>query len=81
MLYNPPPSGKTPMTRKRSKPKAGRKSRKSRITKLAPNQAAARDEGPRLIPLRKPQDPPKIDHWVELADRALKGPDRKKGSG
>ncbi len=69
------------MAGKRRKPKAKRKSTASRITKLAPSQAAARDEGPRLIPLRKPQDPPKIDHWVELADKVLGGPAKKKGAG
>ncbi len=63
------------------KPKSGRRAKKPRITKLAPSQAAARDEGPRLIPLSKPQDPSKIDHWVELADKALSSPAKKKGAG
>lgn len=63
------------------KAKSGQKAKKSHITKLKPSQAAARDEGPRLIPLRKPLDPPKIDHWVELADKALSTPAKKKGAG
>ena len=63
------------MPRKRRKPKSGQKAKKkSRITKLAPSQPTARDEGPRLIPLRKSQDTPRIDHWVELADKALMPP-------
>ena len=69
------------MARKRRNPKTGGKPKKSRITKLAPSQAAARDEGPRLIPLRKPQETPRIDHWVELADKALTSPPKKKGTG
>lgn len=68
------------MAGKRRKQKSRRKATTSRITKLAPSQAAARDEGPRLIPLSKPQDPPKIDHWVELADKAL-GSAKKKSAG
>ena len=69
------------MARKRRNRTSGGKTGKSRITKLTPSQAAARDEGPRLIPLRKPQETPKIDHWVELADKALGGPAKKKSAG
>ncbi len=69
------------MAGKRRRSTSRRKTAQSRITKLAPSQAAARDEGPRLIPLRKPQDLPKIDHWVELADKALGGPAKKKSAG
>lgn len=65
------------MPRKRSKPSKP----SSRITKLKPSQSAARDEGPRLIPLRKPPEVPKIDHWVELADKMLGPAAKKKGAG
>ena len=68
------------MAGKKGKRKPQRKAKVSRITKLASSQPAARDEGPRLIPLRKPQEPPKIDHWVALADKALAS-GKKKGSG
>jgi hypothetical protein len=80
MVYNRPTFAVTLMPRRRPKPKFGHKAGKPRITKLKPSQAAARDEGPRLIPLRKAQDTPKIDHWVELADKALSTPAKKKGA-
>ncbi len=69
------------MVGKKRSPKSKRKAGKARITKLKPSQPAARDEGPRLIPLRKEQDVPKIDHWVELADKVLGAPTKKKGAG
>ncbi len=78
MFYNPPPLRGSPVAGKKRKRKSAAKAKVSRITKLAPSQPAARDEGPRLIPLRKPHNPPKIDHWVELADRVLGGPAKKK---
>ncbi len=81
MVYNPRPPRGSPVAGKRRKRKSGRKAKVSRITKLAPSQPAARDEGPRLIPLRKAQDGSKIDHWVELADKALGGPTKRKGAG
>ncbi len=80
MFYNPRPLRGSPVAGKKGKRKSSRKAKVSRITKLAPSQAAARDEGPRLIPLRKPQETPKIDHWVALADQAL-APTKKKGTG
>lgn len=68
------------MPEKRRTLKSGKKTGKLRITKLKPSQRAARDEGPRLLPLRKLQEPPKIDHWVELADKALGASAKKKGA-
>ncbi len=81
MVYNPPTLRGSPVAGKKRKAKSGRKAKVSRITKLAPSQPAARDEGPRLIPLRKAQDGSRIDHWVELADRALAAPAKKKNAG
>ncbi len=56
------------------------KSRKGRgqaqaatVRKLSPKQRAARDEGPRLIPLLPGKDAGvgRIEHYLELADKAL----------
>ena len=44
------------------------------VRKLSPADAAARDEGPRLIPLDTVAETPKIKHWHELADSALRAP-------
>jgi hypothetical protein len=51
---------------------------KGKIEKFAvkitpPNAPEARDEGPRLLPLeRKPQPDSKLQHYMELANIALK---------
>lgn len=48
------------------------KSRKSKLERLPPSAPAARDEGPRLIPLEeKGKEPSRLDHYLELADSAL----------
>ena len=40
--------------------------------KLPPTDPAARDEGPRLIPLKeRPSDHPTLDKYINLADKAL----------
>jgi hypothetical protein len=45
------------------------------VLKLPPEEPAARDEGPRLIPfpaeLRSNLDPPRVKHYLELAEKAL----------
>ena len=43
------------------------------VRKLSPEQRAARDEGPRLIPLVSGKDAGvgRIEHYLELADKAL----------
>ncbi len=41
------------------------------VTKLPPNEPAARDEGPRLLPLDIRSEVPALDHYLELADIAL----------
>ncbi len=56
--------------RKRTGKKSLRK-RKPVATKLPPEAPAARDEGPRLIPLGKVVEPPKLNHWMDLAEKAL----------
>lgn len=48
------------------------KKRKANIERLPPSEPAARDEGPRLIPLEeKAKEPSRLDHYLELADSAL----------
>lgn len=48
------------------------KKRKKNIERLPPSEPAARDEGPRLIPLEeKSKEPSRLDHYLELADSAL----------
>jgi len=46
--------------------------KKAGLERLAPSEPAARDEGPRLIPLDdKAKEPSRLDHYLELADSAL----------
>ena len=54
------------------------KSRKRDLERLPPTAPAARDEGPRLIPLEeKSKEPSRLDHYLELADSALgTGPEK-----
>jgi hypothetical protein len=48
------------------------KSRKPNLERLPPSSPAARDEGPRLIPLEeKSKEPSRLEHYLELADSAL----------
>ncbi|HET7748384.1 MAG TPA: hypothetical protein VFK81_03320 [Terriglobales bacterium] len=43
----------------------------SRLKALPPNAPAARDEGPRLIPLAGGKDHTGLEHFLRLADVAL----------
>jgi hypothetical protein len=57
-----------------------RKRMKKRVELLPPSDDAARDEGPRLIPLGdRAREPSRLEHYLDLADRALslKKSDRK----
>jgi hypothetical protein len=47
---------------------------KRRVIKVSASDAAARDEGPRLIPLppKNPEHHPDLQHYLELADAALR---------
>ena len=39
---------------------------------ISPTEPAARDEGPRLIPLDdRSREPSRLEHYLELADTAL----------
>lgn len=49
-----------------------RKRMKKRVELLPPTDDAARDEGPRLIPLGdRTREPSRLEHYLDLADRAL----------
>lgn len=54
---------------------------KQPVVKLPPEEPAARDEGPRLIPfpadLKNGLEPPRVKHYLDLAEKAL-GPKGKK---
>jgi hypothetical protein len=50
-----------------------RKKRAKKIIKLPSSRPEARDEGPRLLPLDKQQQPTfrAMDHYLDLADKLL----------
>ena len=50
-----------------------------KLKPIPPEESAARDEGPRLIPLDdRSKEPSRLEHYLELADTALglKRPER-----
>jgi hypothetical protein len=56
------------------KAKLKRKAQTSRgmLKAIPPTEPAARDEGPRLIPLDdRSKEPSRMEHYLELADTAL----------
>jgi hypothetical protein len=55
---------------KKSKSAAG-KAKGPRLKALPPNAPAARDEGPRLLPLTPGKDQTGLEHFLRLADVAL----------
>jgi hypothetical protein len=58
--------------RKNSGSERERKRMKKRVELLPPSDDAARDEGPRLIPLGdRTREPSRLEHYLDLADRAL----------
>ena len=51
-----------------------------KVKKLPSTAPAARDEGPRLLPLgQAPKEPSRLEHYLDLADAAL-GAKNKPGS-
>ena len=51
-----------------------------KVKKLPSTAPAARDEGPRLLPLGEaPKEPSRLEHYLDLADAAL-GVKNKPGS-
>lgn len=58
--------------RKNSGSQRERNRLKKRVELLPPTDDAARDEGPRLIPLgERTREPSRLEHYLDLADRAL----------
>jgi len=58
--------------RRNADPRPKRKRMKKRVELLPPSDDAARDEGPRLIPLGdRTREPSRLEHYLDLADRAL----------
>ena len=63
-------------------PRLERKRIKKRVELLPPTDDAARDEGPRLIPLGdRTREPSRLEHYLDLADRALSLKKRNRGEG
>lgn len=59
-------------TRENSAARADKKRMAKRVELLPPSDEAARDEGPRLIPLGdRTREPSRLEHYLDLADRAL----------
>ena len=57
-----------------AKPKKQKRAR-PKVERLPPTAAAARDEGPRLLPLTDAaKEPSRLEHYLELADSALGTP-------
>jgi hypothetical protein len=59
---------------RRLRDKVKNRNQKSRQTlrPIPPTEPAARDEGPRLIPLDdRSKEPSRLEHYLELADTAL----------
>ena len=45
----------------------------SKLRAIPPTEPAARDEGPRLIPLvDRSKEPSRLEHYLDLADTALR---------
>jgi hypothetical protein len=64
------PGRKTP-SRARYR-KAKQATRAVRVERLPPSADAARDEGPRLLPLGdRVSEPSRLEHYLDLADAAL----------
>ena len=57
----------------RKPPVKGRAAKsKPQVQRIPPTAEAARDEGPRLIPLAdRTKEPSRLEHYLELADQAL----------
>jgi hypothetical protein len=49
-----------------------RKAERAPLKPIPPTEPAARDEGPRLIPLDdRSKEPSRLEHYLDLADTAL----------
>ena len=68
--FSAPPQGPEPVSLKKGK-STPRPARRPRLKPLPPNAPAARDEGPRLLPLAPGRDQTGLEHFLRLADIAL----------
>lgn len=60
------------MQRRRGRLKTRKVQTEAPIKAIPPTEPAARDEGPRLIPLDdRSKEPSRLEHYLELADTAL----------
>jgi hypothetical protein len=58
--------------RRPKRTKQGSSLASTKLERLPPTAPAARDEGPRLIPLdERSKEPSRLEHYLELADTAL----------
>jgi hypothetical protein len=63
-------------TRKSRRLAKGQKKLAKVVVRLSSSKPEARDEGPRLLPLNKPESQPghfgAMDHYLDLADKVLR---------
>lgn len=64
----PPGQNKSPVKKRKPTPA---KAKRAKLKPLSPSAPAARDEGPRLIPLTPGKDQTGLEHFLRLADVAL----------
>lgn len=56
-----------------SPPRSKSKKLRRNVKRLPPTSPAARDEGPRLLPLDdRAKEPSRLEHYLDLADAALR---------
>ena len=60
------------MKRKKMRKTRAVKGRAAKVKRIPPTAEAARDEGPRLLPLvDRSKEPSRLEHYLDLADTAL----------
>jgi len=64
----PGPNSKAPVKKRKA---SASRTKSARLRPLPPNAPAARDEGPRLLPLTPGKDQTGLEHFLQLADVAL----------
>jgi hypothetical protein len=65
----------------KSKPKRKKPGSERAVKLIPPSSKEARDEGPRLIPLGSIPEEPRVQRYLELADKALKKEEGKASKG
>jgi len=60
------------LKRKKMRKTRAVKGRAAKVKRIPPTAEAARDEGPRLLPLvDRSKEPSRLEHYLDLADTAL----------